>query len=160
MRKTLRTALQKSGNCSPEIRLEPANPHAQSNLGVALARQGKLEQAIAHFRLAIAVSPDLAAAHNNLGDCLRAQGKVEDAIAAYRDALRADPGSAPAAKSLENARKLLQPPGAARSRETAIAVRRRCVRSARDRRCSKPRKRPILAHPETPRILRAWIELE
>ena len=113
MRKTLRTALQKSGNCSPEIRLEPANPHAQSDLGVALARQGKLEQAIAHFRLAIAVSPDLAAAHNNLGDCLRAQGKLEDAIEAFRDALRADPGFAPAAKNLANTLKQLEPSSAA-----------------------------------------------
>jgi tetratricopeptide (TPR) repeat protein len=74
---------------------------------VTLARQGKLGEAVDHFRLAIAASPDFAAAHNSLGDCLRAQGKLEAAIEAYENALRADPGFAPAAKNLENARKAL-----------------------------------------------------
>jgi protein O-GlcNAc transferase len=98
------------------IKLDPGNQHAQSNLGVTLARQGKLGEAVDHFRLAIAASPDFAAAHNSLGDCLRAQGKLEAAIEAYENALRADPGFAPAAKNLENARKTLNPPGASRSR--------------------------------------------
>jgi tetratricopeptide (TPR) repeat protein len=98
------------------IKLDPGQPHVRSNLGVTLARQGKFEEAILHLRLAIAASPDFAVAHNNLGDCLRAQGKLEAAIEAYENALRADPGFAPAAKNLENARKTLNPPGAARSR--------------------------------------------
>ncbi len=98
------------------IELDPGNPHAQSNLGVTLTRQGKLDEAIAHFRIAIAASPDFAAAHNNLGDCLRAQGKIDEAVEAYQDALRADPGFAPAAKNLENAKKSLNPPGAAHFR--------------------------------------------
>jgi tetratricopeptide (TPR) repeat protein len=98
------------------IELDPRQQHAQSNLGVTLARQGQLGEAIAHYRLAIAASPDFAPAHNNLGDALRAQGKVEEAIEAYEDALRADPGYARAAKNLENAKKAPNLAGAARSR--------------------------------------------
>jgi tetratricopeptide (TPR) repeat protein len=98
------------------IERDPGNQHAQSNLAVTLAQRGKLDEAIAHFRLAIAISPDFAAAHNGLGECLRAQGKVEAAIEAYENALRADPGFAPAASNLEKARKMQNPPGAARSR--------------------------------------------
>jgi len=86
------------------IQFAPGHQHAQSNLGVTLARQGKLGEAIAHFRLAIAASPDFATAHNYLGETLRAQGKIEEAIEAYEAALRADPNFAPAARNLEKAR--------------------------------------------------------
>ena len=75
-----------------------------NNLGLLLASQEKFDEAIAHYRLAIAATPDYAAAHNNLGDALRARGKLDEAILAYEEAVRADPGFAEASENLDDAR--------------------------------------------------------
>ena len=61
---------------------------ALCNLGLALARQGKVDEAIARFRAAIRIKPNHGAAHNNLGLALEAQGKFDEAITEYRAAIR------------------------------------------------------------------------
>ena len=53
-----------------------------------LHAQGQLDEAIAVFRAAIQLSPDLAEAHNNLGNAFWAQGRFEEAIAACGRASR------------------------------------------------------------------------
>jgi tetratricopeptide (TPR) repeat protein len=73
------------------IRLQPDYAMAHHNLGQALARQGKLEEAIAAYREAIRLEPDYADSHFNLGIALRIQGKPEEAIAEYREAIRLEP---------------------------------------------------------------------
>jgi len=60
-------------------------------LGVALFKQGKLDEAIAAFLQAIQLDPKYVAAYNNLGNALKEQGKLEDAIAAYRQVIQLDP---------------------------------------------------------------------
>jgi tetratricopeptide (TPR) repeat protein len=50
-----------------------------------------LAEAIAEYREAIRLKPDLAAAHNNLGYTLHVQGKLAEAIAEYREAIRLKP---------------------------------------------------------------------
>ncbi len=62
----------------------PTSPSTHYNLGIALKRQGKLEEAIAEFRAAIRINPDDAEAHFHLGNALNGQGKLEEAIAEYR----------------------------------------------------------------------------
>ena len=81
---------------------------AHNNYGLLLASQERFDEAIAHYRLAIAVSPDYASAHHNLGDALRAQGKLDEAVSAYAEALRADPDFAQASENLDAARKELE----------------------------------------------------
>ena len=73
-----------------------------NNRGIELRRQGKVDQAIAVYREAIQINPDLAEAHFNLGNILFAQGDNEEAIAEYRQAIRAKPDLAGAHFSLGN----------------------------------------------------------
>jgi len=59
----------------------------ETNLGTALQAEGRLDDAVAHYRRALELQPDHAPALNNLGTALRAQGRVDDAIATYEQAL-------------------------------------------------------------------------
>ena len=52
-------------------------------LGVHMMAQGKREEAIEEYRLALKFKPDLAEAHMNLGVLLGRQGKPADAIEEY-----------------------------------------------------------------------------
>jgi tetratricopeptide (TPR) repeat protein len=63
-----------------------------NNLGVELARQGKLEAAAAHYTRALRLNPRYAHAHNNMGVVLSRQGRFEAATAYYALALRLRPG--------------------------------------------------------------------
>jgi tetratricopeptide (TPR) repeat protein len=71
--------------------LRPENYAVWSNLGVALAAKGQLDEAIACFQKAIALEPELANSHNNLGDALKDKGQVDQAIACYQQALALEP---------------------------------------------------------------------
>ena len=64
---------------------------AHNNIGIILAEQGKLDEAIAEFREAIRLEPDSQLAHSNLGHGLVEQGKLDEAIAEFREALRLKP---------------------------------------------------------------------
>ena len=46
-----------------------------------LKEQGKLDEAIACFRRALELKPDVAETHSNLGVALKEQGKLDEAIA-------------------------------------------------------------------------------
>ena len=75
---------------------------AQSNLGVALARRGQLDKAIAHYHKALELKPDYAEAHYNLGGALSVGGKIDDAVAQYQEALKIQPDYAAAHGNLGN----------------------------------------------------------
>jgi Flp pilus assembly protein TadD len=61
---------------------------AHNNLGVALAEQGKDDEAISHYSEALRIKANYTYAHYNLGNALAKQGKVQEAITHYTEALR------------------------------------------------------------------------
>jgi len=79
------------------------NPIAHYDLGNALAGRGRVEEAIAQYRKALEINPDLADAHHNLGLALAGRGQVEEAIAQYRKALEINPDDVKVRNNLGNA---------------------------------------------------------
>jgi len=76
---------------------------AHFNLGIALVAEGKNEEAISHYKMAIKIKPDYAAVHNNLGSALVAEGKNEEAISHYKIAIELKPDSAAVHNNLGSA---------------------------------------------------------
>src|ERR1700686_4494584 len=74
-----------------------------ANLGIALGRQGKLNEAIACFRQALKGNPDDGKTSARLGSALLAQGCPREAAEAFRLSLRLDPGAAETHFELGNA---------------------------------------------------------
>jgi Tfp pilus assembly protein PilF len=60
-------------------------------LGIALWKGKKPEQAVGYYRAAQALRPGTGAVHNGLGNALRDQGKPDEAAAEYRKAIDLDP---------------------------------------------------------------------
>ncbi|MFO0842107.1 MAG: tetratricopeptide repeat protein [Gemmataceae bacterium] len=73
-------------------RLDARLPLPHTNLGVALRDKGRLDEAIACHRRAIALDPKCAGL--NLGVALQGKGQLDEAIACQRQAIEADPKSA------------------------------------------------------------------
>src|SRR5437667_177750 len=78
------------------LAVDPNSFMAHNNLGYALDRQGKLAEAIEHYRQALRIKPDYAEAHNNLGHALAQQGKSAEAIEQFQQAMRSQPENAEA----------------------------------------------------------------
>src|SRR5436309_364307 len=74
--------------------IDPGSPVGQYSLGLALARQRKLTEAIEHFKTALRIKPDYADAHTNVGAALADQGKLAEGIDHYREALQSKPDDA------------------------------------------------------------------
>jgi Flp pilus assembly protein TadD len=81
---------------SDVVKKSPQKVRPHNNLGNALKRQGKLEEAIVHFNKALQINPAYVKAHNNLGTALASQGKTEEAIKHFGIALYINPGYAAA----------------------------------------------------------------
>ena len=77
---------------------EKARPH--NNLGVVLAKQDRIVEAIKHYSVALQINPNYADAHSNLGILLGKQGKTTEAIQHYSEALRIKSGFAEAHNNL------------------------------------------------------------
>jgi tetratricopeptide (TPR) repeat protein len=73
------------------IAVDPDNHVGHLNIGPVLVAKGRLDEAIAHYRLAIAARPDLARAWNNLGTALRGKHDDAGAEAAFRRAIAIEP---------------------------------------------------------------------
>ena len=59
------------------IALAPGYAKAHNNLGLALANQGKLDEAIREYRLVLEKKPDHVSALNNLGNALSRKGQSQ-----------------------------------------------------------------------------------
>ncbi|QDL11030.1 hypothetical protein DP113_26730 [Brasilonema octagenarum UFV-E1] len=71
--------------------------------GLALYKQGKLDEAITSYQKPLQIDPNNPIAHNHLGIALKNQGKLDEAIASYQRALQIDPNLANAHYNLGNA---------------------------------------------------------
>jgi tetratricopeptide (TPR) repeat protein len=88
---------------------------AHYNLGIALHADRKLDKAVAAYRKAIALQPELAQAHINLGVVLEEQNKLIEAEAAYRESIELRPF----ATGYNNLGKVLRTQGKLRDAEAA-----------------------------------------
>ncbi|MGD9269797.1 MAG: tetratricopeptide repeat protein [Syntrophobacterales bacterium] len=78
------------------------NHFAHNNLGVALAQDDRLNEAISHYSEALRLKPGAFEVHNNLANALAAQGSVDEAIQHYFEALRLEPDYDKAHNNLGN----------------------------------------------------------
>ena len=80
----------------------PSNPRAHDNLGIILAQQGRVQDAIAHYELALRIDANSGEAHYNLANALWQTGKSEAAIRNYQEALQISPADIKAHTKLGN----------------------------------------------------------
>jgi len=76
---------------------------SHNELGVALAKRNRIDEAIFHFFYALLVMPDYEKAHYNLGNALFIQGRIDAAIEHYAEAVRLNPKDKTARKGLQTA---------------------------------------------------------
>lgn len=75
----------------------------EHNVATAFQEEGRLDEAIAGYRRALAIQPDYAPAFNNLGTALVAKDDLAGAVRAFRESLRLQPHSASAQTLLADA---------------------------------------------------------
>ena len=81
----------------------PVSADELNHRGIVLARQGRLDEAVADFQRAVQTEPENALAHDNLGLALILQGKLDEAIACCRRAVELKPDFAEAYSNLGRA---------------------------------------------------------
>ncbi|MEW6076604.1 MAG: tetratricopeptide repeat protein [Thermodesulfobacteriota bacterium] len=69
----------------------PKSARIHNNLGVALKKAGRYEEAIGHFQDALRLNPDYINAHLNLAVVLYRTGRSEDAVRHYQAGLAREP---------------------------------------------------------------------
>ena len=69
----------------------PRNVDAHNNLGVILRNNGRLDEAVAVYRHAISLNPNLPIAYINLGIALTDKGQLDEAIGVCRRAIALNP---------------------------------------------------------------------
>lgn len=69
------------------------NPTARNNLGLALVKIGKHDEAMRHFQEILRFDPSNSGALNNLGTLLKRQGKPEAAQQYFRRAIQSNPNN-------------------------------------------------------------------
>lgn len=80
--------------CRQAIALRPDIPVTMFNLGIALQKQGKLNEATDSFQQTISLNPNYAEAHNELGVSLQLIGvdQLDASVECYRKAIAIKPG--------------------------------------------------------------------
>ena len=81
---------------SDAVNQRPKNIRARNNLGSALAREGRIDEAIDQFNQVLATFPKYPEALNNLGAALYTKGRYKAAAALMSDAVRLKPDYAEA----------------------------------------------------------------
>jgi len=69
----------------------PQKARPRNSLGLAVEDQGRIDDAIKHYREAVRIQPRYWKAHNNLGSALKNQGHVNEAVEHYIKTLRLNP---------------------------------------------------------------------
>jgi superkiller protein 3 len=68
--------------------LDPNYTEAYNNIGLALYKMGRVDEAIIQYQKAVATDPNYAEAYYNLGLALYKMGRVDEAIASAQRALQ------------------------------------------------------------------------
>jgi Flp pilus assembly protein TadD len=85
------------------LQVNPRSAVSHNNLGLTLAHQQRLPEAIMHYKQALQLKATMPEAYYNLGDAFAAQGDSDSAIAHYTSALRLKPTWAEAHNNLGTA---------------------------------------------------------
>jgi Flp pilus assembly protein TadD len=85
------------------IEVTPDNYAPRNNLGMALERLGRIDEAIYFYQEALHINPNYTQALNNLGRAMEKQGKIVEAIQHYSKALQMNPNLSEAHNNLGNA---------------------------------------------------------
>ena len=73
---------------------DPTSGQAHANFGQMRYEEGRLDDAVDHFRKAIDFSPQMSPAHTGLANVFFAQGRIAEAIPHYRNVVELSRGSA------------------------------------------------------------------
>jgi Flp pilus assembly protein TadD len=111
-----------AGLIAQAIALRPHAAEFHFNLGLALFRLSRFDEAAASFAEAARLKPDWPVPHYDLGNALHAAGRAEEAARAYRAALKLQPDYPQAEANLANVLK------ATGKRAQAITAYRRLLR--------------------------------
>ncbi len=87
------------------MELAPNDFDIRMDLGLMLARQNKLEEAVDQLNEALRLNPNSAEAQNNLGLFLLVDGKPDESLPHFSAALRLKPDLAAAQDNLTRAQK-------------------------------------------------------
>ena len=72
------------------VKKHPDDARGYNNLGIVYLARRRFADAVANYKHAISLAPNLATAHYNLGHVYHKQGKIVHAITAYQQAIAAD----------------------------------------------------------------------
>lgn len=85
------------------LKVTTGNYLSHYNLGNALEKEGRIEEAIEHYLQALRINPDYVDAYNNLGVSLFRKGDIDGATERFREALRIKPDYVRARNNLKRA---------------------------------------------------------
>ncbi|KAK6299278.1 hypothetical protein J4Q44_G00307880 [Coregonus suidteri] len=88
-----------------EAKVFPEFAAAHSNLASVLQQQGKLQEALMHYKEAIRISPTFADAYSNMGNTLKEMQDVQGALQCYTRAIQINPAFADAHSNLASIHK-------------------------------------------------------
>ncbi|MBX9568438.1 MAG: tetratricopeptide repeat protein [Candidatus Obscuribacterales bacterium] len=100
----------------------PELPSAHTNIGLALARLGRTDEAIDHLKTAIALDPSRSAPWVNLASSFQTSGRLKDCVETYREYLRRFPSDNLASKATELVKHLEEEVNEQQSVEKSLAV--------------------------------------
>ncbi len=87
------------------LQIYPEFAVAHSNLASVLQQQGKLHEALNHYKEAIRISPTFADAYSNMGNTLKEMQDVQGALQCYTRAIQINPAFADAHSNLASIHK-------------------------------------------------------
>jgi len=80
----------------------PESADVHNLLGIAVARKGRIDEAIAEFRQSLRLEPDSAMTSWHLGAALASRGEIPEAVELLRRSVRLDPSNSEAGRDLES----------------------------------------------------------
>jgi Flp pilus assembly protein TadD len=80
----------------------PESADVHNVLGIAVARRGRIDEAIAEFRQALQLEPESAMTSWHLGAALATRGEIPEAVGLLRQSVRLDPNNPQARRDLES----------------------------------------------------------